>query len=42
MVNDESELVYNAFYADIEPINVIKALKDSKWVSPTIEELNSI
>lgn len=30
VVNDEGELVHCAFYADIDPVNVTEALKDSK------------
>lgn len=30
MVNEEDELVNYAFYADVEQINAVEALKDSK------------
>lgn len=29
-VNDEGEMIHYAFYADIEPVNVTKTLKDPK------------
>lgn len=40
--DDKGELVYYALYADIEPINVIEELKDSKWMHAMMEELKSI
>lgn len=32
MVDNEGELVHYALYADIEPDNIIGALKESKWM----------
>lgn len=42
VVDDECELVYYAFYVDIETINVVEALKDSKWMHAMVKELKSI
>lgn len=42
VVNDKSDLVHYAFYADTASINVTEALKDSKWMQAMIEELKSI
>lgn len=42
VVDDEGELVHYAFYADIESINVIETLKDSKWMQAMNEELKFI
>lgn len=42
VVDDESELVHYVFYADIDPINVVEELKDSKWMHAMVDELNSI
>lgn len=42
MVDDEEELSHYAFYANIESVNVIKELKDSKWMQMVNEELKSI
>lgn len=42
MVYNEGELLNYAFYVDIEPICVIEALKDPKWVNVMIEELDYI
>lgn len=41
-VNDEGELEHNAFYANTKPVNVTKALKDSKWMKSMMEDLKSI
>src|ERR1051325_7035754 len=35
-------MVHYAFYADVEPANAAEALKDSKWVKETNEEVKSI
>ncbi|XP_058782566.1 uncharacterized mitochondrial protein AtMg00820-like [Vicia villosa] len=42
MVDDEGELVYYAFYKDIEPVNAAKALKESNWMKAIDEEVKSI
>lgn len=42
MVNDEGKLVHYALYADTEPVNVVEALKDSKWMQAMMKELKSI
>lgn len=42
MVDDEGEIVHYAFYADTEPINVVEALKNSKWMHVMKEALKSI
>lgn len=42
MVDDEGEFVHYSFYADTEPFNVTKALKDSKWMQAMKEELKFI
>ena len=42
VVDKEGELVHYAFYADVKPINVAEALKDSKWVKAMNEEVKSI
>ena len=42
VVDDEGEMVHYAFYADVEPVNAAKALKDLKWVKAMNEEVKSI
>ena len=42
VIDNDGELVHYAFYADIEPVNAAKALKDSKWVKEINEEVKSI
>lgn len=42
MVNDKGELVHYASYEDTEPVNVVGALKDSKWMQAMMEKLKSI
>ncbi|CAJ2662324.1 unnamed protein product [Trifolium pratense] len=41
-VTNEAELVHFIFLVDVEPVNVIEALKDPKWTSAMEEELESI
>ena len=38
MVDDEGELVQYAFYVDTEPINVVEALKGSRWMKAIMDE----
>lgn len=42
MVDDEYELVHYTFYADTEPVNVVEALKDSRWTEAMVDEIKSI
>ena len=42
MVNDEGELVYYAFYEDVEPVNAAEAFKDSTLMRAMNKELESI
>lgn len=42
MANDEGEHVHYVFYEDIESVNVVEALKDSKWILAMMEDLKSI
>ena len=42
VVNEEGELIYYAFYADVGPVNAVEALKDSKWMKAMDEEQKSI
>ncbi|GAU34193.1 hypothetical protein TSUD_162940 [Trifolium subterraneum] len=41
-VNDEGDIVHYVFLADTEPVSVIKALNNPKWINAMIEELDSI
>src|ERR1051325_5627840 len=42
VVDNEGEMVHYTFNADVEPANVAKALKDSKWVKAMNKEVKSI
>ncbi|GAU23070.1 hypothetical protein TSUD_183690 [Trifolium subterraneum] len=41
-VNDEGDIVHYAFLADTEPVSVIEALNNPKWINAMTEELDSI
>ncbi|KAI5393034.1 hypothetical protein KIW84_060256 [Lathyrus oleraceus] len=42
VVNNEGELVHYAFYADTGPVNVVEALKDSRWMKAMVDNVKSI
>ncbi|GAU36961.1 hypothetical protein TSUD_57390 [Trifolium subterraneum] len=42
LVNDEGDIVHYAFLADTEPVSVIEALNNPKWIDAMTEELASI
>jgi len=38
----DGELVHLVFFVDTEPVSYECAMKDSRWINPMKEELNSI
>lgn len=42
VVDDESELIHYAFYADTEPVNAAEAFKESRWIKAMMDEVKCI
>ena len=41
-INDDGELIHNAFIADLEPVTLKEAIKNQKWEKSMREELDAI
>lgn len=41
-VNDDGELIHNAFIADLEPVTLKETIQNSKWEMAMREELDAI